>query len=46
MYGIFDLQKKQFFPKKKKILAIHSGGLQGIKGMNMYLKSKNLNQIK
>ena len=46
MYGIFDLQKKHFFSKKKKILAIHSGGLQGIKGMNLYLKSKNLNQIK
>jgi len=26
-------------------MAIHTGGLQGIKGMNNYLKKKNLQQI-
>lgn len=42
MYGIFDLMAKGFFPKEVKILAIHTGGLQGIAGMNMKLKQKNL----
>ncbi|MSP84583.1 MAG: 1-aminocyclopropane-1-carboxylate deaminase/D-cysteine desulfhydrase [Flavobacteriaceae bacterium] len=45
MFGILDLINKGYFPKGAKILAIHSGGLQGIKGMNSYLKKKNLNQI-
>ena len=40
MYGIFDLMEKQFFPKDAKILAIHTGGLQGIEGMNITLKRK------
>jgi len=42
MYGIFDLMEKGYFPKDSKILAIHSGGLQGIGGMNKVLKQKNL----
>lgn len=42
MYGIFDLIEKGYFPKGSKILAIHTGGLQGIKGMNKVLKQKNL----
>lgn len=42
MFGIIDLVKKDFFPSKTKILAIHTGGLQGIKGMNAKLKLKNL----
>jgi 1-aminocyclopropane-1-carboxylate deaminase len=42
MYGIFDLMAKDFFPKESKILAIHTGGLQGIEGMNIRLKQKNL----
>lgn len=29
MYAIFDLIKKNFFPSGAKILAIHTGGLQG-----------------
>ena len=45
MFGIVDLIKKGYFPKGSKILAIHTGGLQGIKGMNRYLKKKNLQQI-
>ena len=28
-YGLFDLIKKGFFPKGSRIIAIHSGGLQG-----------------
>jgi 1-aminocyclopropane-1-carboxylate deaminase len=42
MFGIFDLIEKGFFPKGTKILAIHTGGLQGIVGMNAILKKKNL----
>ncbi|MFI0430507.1 1-aminocyclopropane-1-carboxylate deaminase/D-cysteine desulfhydrase [Mariniflexile sp. HMF6888] len=42
MFGIFDLIEKGYFPKESKILAIHTGGLQGITGMNTVLKKKNL----
>lgn len=42
MFGIFDLLGKGYFPKGSKILAIHTGGLQGISGMNMVLKKKKL----
>lgn len=42
MFGIFDLMKQGYFPKGSKILAIHTGGLQGIEGMNLRLKQKNL----
>lgn len=34
MFGIFDLIRKDFFEKGSHILAIHSGGLQGIAGFN------------
>ncbi|WP_299549408.1 pyridoxal-phosphate dependent enzyme [Seonamhaeicola sp.] len=42
MFGIFDLIEKGFFKKGTKILAIHTGGLQGIEGMNAVLKKKHL----
>lgn len=42
MFGIFGLLEKGYFPKGSKILAIHTGGLQGISGMNMVLKQKKL----
>ncbi len=42
MFGIFDLIEKNYFPKGSKILTIHTGGLQGISGMNAILKKKNL----
>ncbi|MGB5417731.1 1-aminocyclopropane-1-carboxylate deaminase/D-cysteine desulfhydrase [Algibacter sp.] len=42
LFGIMDLIEKDFFPKGSKILAIHTGGLQGIQGMNAVLKKKNL----
>ena len=41
MQKIFDLAEKSFFPKGSKILTFHTGGLQGIKGANQFLKSKN-----
>lgn len=45
IYGLFDLMKKEKLKKNSRILAIHTGGLQGIKGMNQVLKKKNLPQI-
>ena len=42
MYGILDLVEKDYFPPKTKLLAIHTGGLQSIPGMNILLKKKNL----
>ena len=42
MFGVFDMIEKGYFPKGSKILAIHTGGLQGITGMNKTLKQKNL----
>ncbi|MDC6365689.1 MULTISPECIES: 1-aminocyclopropane-1-carboxylate deaminase/D-cysteine desulfhydrase [Flavobacteriaceae] len=42
LFGIFDLIKRNVFEPGTQILAIHTGGLQGIKGMNLVLKKKNL----
>lgn len=42
MYGLIDLLKKGYFKKNTSILAIHTGGLQSIEGMNQLLKKKNL----
>ena len=33
MYGIFDLVKKQYFPRGTTLVALHTGGLQGLVGM-------------
>lgn len=41
MFGILDLIQKDYFPEHSKILAIHTGGLQGISGMNDLLRKKN-----
>ena len=46
MFGILDLIDKNYFPKGSKILAIHTGGLQGIQGMNVQLRKKGLTLIK
>lgn len=32
-YGIFDLIKKDYFPEGSVIVAIHTGGLQGLNGL-------------
>jgi len=42
LYGILDLVKKDHFAPKTKILAIHTGGLQSVSGMNEKLEKKNL----
>lgn len=41
IFGVIDLIQKNYFPDNAKILLIHTGGLQGIQGMNALLKSKN-----
>lgn len=45
LFGIIDLIKSGYFRENSRILAIHTGGLQGITGMNEKLKKKNLLQI-
>ncbi len=45
LFGIVDMKKKGNLKEGVKILAIHSGGLQGIDGMNQRLISKNLPTI-
>jgi 1-aminocyclopropane-1-carboxylate deaminase len=42
VFGIVDLITKNYFPENAKILLIHTGGLQGIQGMNLKLKNKGL----
>ena len=42
MFGITDMIKNKYFNRNCKILAIHTGGLQGISGMNQRLLKKNL----
>ena len=42
VFGVIDLIHKNYFPAKSKILLIHTGGIQGIQGMNIKLKNKQL----
>ena len=44
-FGILDLIDKNYFPANSKILMIHTGGLQGIQGMNQLLAKKQLPKI-
>jgi 1-aminocyclopropane-1-carboxylate deaminase len=41
VFGVIDLINNNYFPKNSKILMIHTGGIQGIQGINNMLKSKN-----
>ncbi|SDU22360.1 1-aminocyclopropane-1-carboxylate deaminase [Polaribacter sp. Hel1_33_78] len=41
LFGILDLVKKDTFSEGTKILAIHTGGIQGIQGINHQLENKN-----
>ncbi len=45
VFGILDLIEKDYFLPRTKILAIHTGGLQGIAGMNILLKKKGLSVL-
>ncbi|MDT0688075.1 1-aminocyclopropane-1-carboxylate deaminase/D-cysteine desulfhydrase [Autumnicola psychrophila] len=42
LFGIFAMIENGYFPDNAKILAIHTGGLQGIDGMNRHLAKRNL----
>ena len=42
MFGIMDLVQKDFFNRNSSILMVHTGGLQGIEGMNQRLLKKKL----
>ena len=44
-FGVLDLMQKKKIPHGSKILMIHSGGLQGVAGMNFLLKQKNQIEI-
>tara|TARA_B110000977_G_C11056307_1_gene484205 strand:+ start:502 stop:1407 length:906 start_codon:yes stop_codon:yes gene_type:complete len=41
-FGVWDLIKKDYFRRGSSIVLIHTGGLQGIKGMNQRIKNKGL----
>ena len=45
VFGVIDLIQNNYFPADSKILLIHTGGIQGIQGMNMKLKNKQLPTI-
>jgi len=45
MFGVYKLIETGYFKKGSKILVIHTGGLQGIAGMNARLKQKGLDLI-
>jgi len=44
-FGVLEDMRIGMFPTGSKILALHSGGLQGISGMNKRLRAKNLETI-
>ena len=46
LFGIVDLIKKNAFPENSTVLAIHTGGIQGIEGFNKSLGNKNQQIIK
>ena len=45
MYGIFEGIRSGEIPQTAKVLAIHTGGLQGIEGMNLRLKERKIEEI-
>lgn len=46
MKKIYEMIEEDYFPENSKILAFHTGGLQGIEGANEMLKKQNRNLIK
>ena len=42
IFGILQMISKNEFPEGSKILAIHTGGLQGIEGFNVRLRKKEI----
>lgn len=46
LFGVSAMAKAGYFPKGSRVLAIHTGGSQGIEGMNERLKRKNKTILK
>ena len=42
LFGLWDLIEKDYFRAGSTIIVVHTGGLQGIEGMNERLKNKGL----
>lgn len=40
LFGIYDLISKDYFKRGAQIVAIHTGGLQGLKGLRLKMKEK------
>ena len=40
VFGVIDLINKDYFPENSKILMVHTGGIQGIAGINKQLENK------
>jgi 1-aminocyclopropane-1-carboxylate deaminase len=45
VFGVIDMINNNYFAANSKILLIHTGGLQGVSGMNIKLKKKQLQTI-
>lgn len=45
VFGVMDLIQKGFFIGNPKILMIHTGGLQGVQGMNQMLEKRKMIKI-
>jgi 1-aminocyclopropane-1-carboxylate deaminase len=45
VFGVINLIQKDYFPQGSKILIIHTGGLQGVVGMNQVLENKKIKKI-
>ena len=39
MFGLYDMIRKDYFPRGTKIIAIHTGGLQGLRGYKQYFEN-------
>ena len=39
MYGIVSMAEKEFFPRGSRIIAVHTGGLQGKRGMQQKIQT-------
>lgn len=46
LFGVFQLIKSGFFSENTRILAIHTGGLQGVESVNKKLENTNSQLIK
>ncbi len=45
VFGVYDLLQKKYFSESARILLIHTGGLQGVEGMNQKLAQKKETKI-